>query len=140
MKRLLFSVGISDCDVEAIASTHGAGGQNRNRRHTAIRIRHRASGATSFSADERSQTQNKSVAFRRMAESPAFRAWLRTETAKRQGRPSVEEQVDAAMAPENLRVEVRGPEGTWVEQSLERHLMEGYGEGRPVGFTSKESV
>lgn len=109
----LFSVTLEDCRVECIASTHGAGGQNRNRRHTAVRITHEDSGAIGYSADERSQLQNKTKAFRRMAEAPSFRAWVRLEAARLAGKPSIDEQVDRWMDQENLLVEVRNSEGRW---------------------------
>lgn len=110
----LFSVTIDDCDVEEIASTGGAGGQNKNRRHTAIRITHPPSGAKGYSADQRDQLQNKRVAFRRMAESDAFTKWVRLEACRLNTGKTIDQLVEEDMTPENLRVEVRGPEG-WVE-------------------------
>jgi protein subunit release factor A len=102
-KKLLFSVSIKDCRVEALASTGGAGGQNKNRRHTAIRITHPPSGAVGFSADERDQLQNKRVAWRRMCESEII-------TGK-----SIEDKVEEAMEPQNLKIEVK-KEGRWVAE------------------------
>lgn len=110
-KTKLFSVTIDDCDVEALASTSGGGGQNRNRRHTAIRITHRASGAVGYSADERSQLQNKTVAFRRMTETKEFKAWHRRTTAELVSGKTIEQAVEEAMDPKNLKVEVRGKAG-----------------------------
>lgn len=70
-RRKVFSVTLADCDIQHFAAG-GPGGQNQNKRHTAARIVHRASGARGESREERSQWQNKKLAWRRMIESPAF--------------------------------------------------------------------
>ena len=67
----ILSVTIHDCEVQHFRSG-GKGGQNQNKRDTGTRIIHQASGARGEARDERSQLQNKRLAFRRMAESPAF--------------------------------------------------------------------
>ncbi len=72
MKEKILSVTLKDCDVQTKRGT-GKGGQNRNKRDTAVRIVHRASGAVGESQEERSQLQNKRRAFRRMAESEKFK-------------------------------------------------------------------
>lgn len=110
----LFSVSIKDCREEHIAATKGGGGQRKNRRHTAVRITHEPSGAVGFSADERDQRRNREEAFRRMAESKQFRAWVRRCAAELITGKSIEDRVEEAMEPQNLKVEVR-EEGKWVE-------------------------
>ena len=67
----VLSVTIHDCDVQHFRSG-GKGGQNQNKRDTGTRVIHRPSGARGEARDERSQLQNKRLAFRRMAESAAF--------------------------------------------------------------------
>lgn len=74
-RQLLFSVTLKDCDMQTFRCG-GNGGQNQNKRDTGVRIIHRASGARGEARDERSQLQNKKLAFRRMAESALFRAWV----------------------------------------------------------------
>ncbi len=49
-----------------------------------------------------------------MAETPKFKAWHKLETARRLGKPSIDEVVDEAMKEKNLRVEVKDEEGKWV--------------------------
>jgi protein subunit release factor B len=72
MKEKVLSVTLKDCDVQTKRG-HGKGGQHRNTRDTAVKIVHRASGAVGEAQDERSQLQNKRLAFRRMAESNKFK-------------------------------------------------------------------
>jgi protein subunit release factor B len=74
-RELLFSVTLADCDVQTFKAG-GPGGQNQNKRDTGVRVIHRASGARGESREERSQLQNKKLAFRRMAESALFKAWV----------------------------------------------------------------
>jgi protein subunit release factor B len=73
--ELLFSVTLADCVVQTFRAG-GSGGQNQNKRDTGVRIIHRASGARGEARDERSQLQNKKLAFRRMADSALFKAWV----------------------------------------------------------------
>jgi protein subunit release factor B len=72
VREKILTVTIKDCDVQTKRGS-GKGGQNRNKRDTAVRIVHRASGAVGESQEQRSQLQNKHAAFRRMAESERFR-------------------------------------------------------------------
>lgn len=113
MREKLFSVTIHDCKVETKRG-HGKGGQNRNTRDTAVRIVHEPSGAVGESQEERSQLQNKRVAFARMAKTVEMRKWLAREFMIRSGMPSPEEQVEKAMRPENIRTEVKDGKGRWA--------------------------
>jgi peptide chain release factor 1 len=73
---------------------------------------HHPSGARGEAREERSQLQNKKRAFRRMAESEEFKAWVRVQT----GRDSLlEAEVDRMMWPVHLRTEVQ-QDGHWVEE------------------------
>lgn len=118
-RKLSHSVSIADCRVEALASTGGNGGQNRNRRHTAIRITHEPSGAVGFSADERSQLQNKQVAFRRMGESKTFRLWALMHTCELESGKTIEQRVDEDMTPDKILMEVQDEHGRWVRSGTE---------------------
>jgi hypothetical protein len=101
-------VSIHDCEVQTFRSG-GKGGQNLNKRDTGCRVIHHPSGARGESREERSQLQNKRAAFRRMADTPAFRLWVALET----GRIAVAE-ANLTIPPEHLRIETRVG-GRWVE-------------------------
>lgn len=115
-RELLFSVRLSDCIVETKRG-HGKGGQNRNKRDTAVRIAHPPSGAVGEAQDERSQYQNKRLAFERMVRTGKFRMWVNREAWIREGLPTPEQETEKAMAPENLRVEVKDERGRWVPEA-----------------------
>lgn len=114
MKEKLFSVTLDDCEVQTFRSG-GPGGQHQNKTETGVRIIHRASGARGESRQERSQLQNKKLAWKRMTEDPKFRVWVNREIFRRDGIPSPEEKVKRDMQPDNLRVEVREG-GKWTEE------------------------
>jgi len=96
----------------------GPGGQNQNKRNTGVRFKHSASGAVGESREYRTQHQNKVAAFKRMAESKEFKKWAKIEAARIEsrlhGKPTIEETVEKAMSPENLRVEVKDSNGKWT--------------------------
>lgn len=109
MRELLFSVTIHDCEVQTF-SAGGPGGQNQNRRSTGVRVIHHPSGARGEARDQRSQKQNKKSAFRRMAESDEFTAWVR----KQCGENALEvAKVESMMWGHNILVEYR-VNGVWV--------------------------
>ena len=111
-RERLLSVTLDDCDVQTFRSG-GKGGQNQNKRDTGVRIIHRNSGAVGEARDERSQLQNKKLAFGRMARHPKFKIWVNRQVWFRGESP--ERRVERDMEPEKLLVEVRG-EGGWVPE------------------------
>jgi protein subunit release factor B len=111
-RRLLFSVTAKDCDMTTFCGS-GPGGQHRNKNQTAVRFRHRASGAVGESQTFKSQHQNKKAAWKRMSETKTFKSWIRLEAARRQGQKSVEQIVEEEMTPKNIKTEFRNEEGRW---------------------------
>jgi protein subunit release factor B len=91
----------------------GPGGQHQNKTESGVRIIHRESGATGESREERSQLQNKKLAFRRMTQHVKFGIWLTREMHRRRGIPSPEQRVQQDMIPDNLKVEVK-VDGKWA--------------------------
>src|SRR3990167_7977023 len=83
----------------------GPGGQNRNKRETAVRITHIASGASSYCDEEREQLQNKRRAFDRLHKHPRFRAWLRQKLAEIDRGP-VEDWVAKQVLEDKIKWEV----------------------------------
>lgn len=115
-RQLLLSVTLKDCDVQTFRCG-GNGGQNQNKRDTGVRIVHRASGARGEARDERSQLQNKKLAFRRMAESKLFEAWVARQSheykqIEARAAKWAQEQVEN---PELVKVEL-WEKGKWREE------------------------
>jgi protein subunit release factor B len=112
-RRRILSVSVHDCEVQTFRSG-GSGGQNQNKRDTGVRIIHHPSGARGESREQRSQLQNKKVAFYRMVTSDKFKLWLRIET----GREVVKQQeFDFLVPPEDIKTEIR-VDGQWVEPTV----------------------
>jgi protein subunit release factor A len=63
LKRPSFSP--EEIRVETFKSS-GPGGQHKNKRETAVRIRHLPSGITVLATEHRSQARNKALALRRL--------------------------------------------------------------------------
>jgi hypothetical protein len=56
---------VAQCDVDRYRAS-GPGGQHRNKTESAVRLRHRVTGATAIGEDSRSQHDNKLHAVRRL--------------------------------------------------------------------------
>lgn len=74
-KELLFRLTDNDFDFQAKRGS-GKGGQKKNKTSSAIQCFHRPSGAIGESEDQREQSQNKRLAFKRCTDTLQFRAWL----------------------------------------------------------------
>ena len=79
----------------------GKGGQNQNKRDTGVRITHRVSGIAAESRSERSQFQNKKLAFRRLCDNKKFKNWLKIESLHAE---EIHRRVDEAMDLKNLEI------------------------------------
>lgn len=112
MKQPLVTITASDCRWDYYRAS-GPGGQKRNKTNSAVRCTHEPSGAVGQASDTRSQTRNRQLAFRRMAESEKFRQWVRIESARKTGMlEKIERAVERSMDPNNLRVEGK-QDGRW---------------------------
>jgi protein subunit release factor B len=114
-RELLFSVTLDDCEVQHFRSG-GKGGQHQNKTDSGTRIIHHPSGARGESREERSQLQNKKLAFKRMAHHPLFQWWVHAEAERIRGNESAEARVDRMLTDQKqIRVEVKDVNGRWVE-------------------------
>lgn len=112
-RKRLFTVTAKDC-VWAYSRGSGAGGQKRNKTSSAARCTHEASGAMGYAEDTRSQSQNRQIAFGRMARTKRFQEWLRVECARVTGVDlQMREEVERQCRPGNLRVEGKTAKGLW---------------------------
>ena len=75
---------------------------------------HPPSGAHGYAEDQRSQLQNRQLAFERMAKTKEFQTWNRTEARRVMGiQADIEAKVDAKMR--QIRIEIRNEKGLWQE-------------------------
>ena len=112
-KKLLFSVSISDCEVQQYKGP-GNGGQKRQKTSSAIRIKHQPSGAVGQCSEHREQSLNKKVAFLRMIETQEFKIWHKKKCSELLGKPTIEEIVEEQMHPKNIYTEIKDENGDWI--------------------------
>lgn len=113
MRQKLFSVTLSDCDVQTFSVSRG-GGQRRDKKSTGVRIVHPPSGARGECQEERSQYQNKKTAFKRMVDTPAFRFWVAQMTGRIKTENQIEEEVDKSLSVENNVLVETKVQGRWA--------------------------
>ena len=111
-KQKIRILSAKDCDVSSYCGS-GAGGQARNKVHSAIQICHRESGAIGRCSESRSQLENKKEAFHRMMATPKFKVWLNKKLYEIKNNESMEEAVDKQLAPENIQTEIK-VDGKWT--------------------------
>lgn len=105
MRTLLFSLTARDFTVQTFC-TGGNGGQHRNAKQNGVRIIHPASGARSEHRDGRDQGKNRTEAFRKLCQTPTFRAWHALTVATLLGATErAASIVVASTRPEHIRVE-----------------------------------
>lgn len=113
----LFSVTISDCRVDTF-TVGGHGGSGKDTSNTGVRVTHEPSGASAEGTRGRSQLHNKQAAFRRMAESTKFKAWVKMEASRLSSGKSIDDLVQEALEPRNIKEEIR-KDGVWVVNQTE---------------------
>ena len=116
MKEKLFS--ITDLEVTYF-SGKGAGGQYRNRHKNCVRIKHLGSGVIVTGQSQRSKRQNILEALKNLKEHPKFKVWLMRKVYEVCQGKTIDEIVDEAMQPKNLRIEVKTSKG-WEKDLQQR--------------------
>lgn len=120
-KELLFSVTKKDLDFEFFRAG-GNGGQKQNKTSSGVRIRHRASGAVSESRSSAHQHENKKLAFRRLLETPKFKAWMKVTTAealttvddKVRRERAIKEAVEQTTRPQHIETQILDENDEWI--------------------------
>ncbi len=115
--ELLFSITKKDLKVQTFRSG-GPGGQNQNKRNTGVRIIHKDSGAVGESREERSQHQNKKIAFKRLVKHPKFKIWHSRRVFEISQGKTIDQIVNETMDEKNLKIETK-EEGKWKENNSE---------------------
>ena len=108
-RELLFSVTKKDFEIQPYKGS-GKGGQHRNKTMSCIRMRHPESGAQVIATEHREQHRNRVLAFQRMVKNPVFNAWRRQKARDiargKDLEKEINEKVEKAMRPENIKVEI----------------------------------
>lgn len=117
-RKPLFNVTVSDCRVNTF-TVGGHGGAGKDTSNTGVRITHLPSGAVGRAVDSRRQSENKRLAWRRMAESKEFRTWANHTAAELASGESIEQAVNRELEPHNIKTEVKDANGRWIEGNVE---------------------
>jgi len=113
IKFHLFSITKKDFTVQTFCSG-GPGGQHQNKVASGVRIIHNESRAVGESRSQRSQHQNRKLALQRLVGSSKFKLWLNRKAAEVIENKTLEQKIDEAIAPENLKIEIKNDSNQWV--------------------------
>jgi protein subunit release factor B len=115
MKTLIKSVTKKDFTLQFFRCG-GNGGQKVNKTSSGVRIIHKESGSVGECRNNRSQHQNLKEAFKRLTESPKFKLWINKIAYEYNLGKTVEQKVEEMCNPGNIKIEVVGEDGKWVEE------------------------
>jgi len=115
MRELLFSIKKKDFEIQTFRCG-GKGGQKVNKTSSGVRIIHKESGSVGESRTERSQSQNKKIAFGRLTNNLKFKLWIQKKIFElTHDKKEIERKVKNEMNSENLRIEYK-ENGKWVKE------------------------
>jgi hypothetical protein len=128
-KTPILSITKADFIIQTFRSG-GKGGQNQNKIESGVRIIHKVTGIRAESREERSQVQNKRIAFKRLCDNAGFKKWLNYQALHKiaqidstgssaTAKNIVEREVDKSLSNlNNLKFEIKS-NGEWQEVSTE---------------------
>lgn len=117
IRKLLFSVTKKDFKVQTFRAG-GKGGQKQNKTESGVRIIHKESGAVGESREQRSQVQNKKLAFSRLVDSCTFQTWLKVKASyNAKAEQEIKQKVERDMKTKNIKIEIRDGK-KWVEETF----------------------
>lgn len=120
MKELLFSITKKDFDWTYYRSS-GAGGQHRNTTDSSVRCSHKPSGAVGTASEEREQSRNKQMAFKRCVESKQFQLWLKLKSSEMMMEESIDSKIDKALNKNNIKTEIKNEKGQWIQVDFDEY-------------------
>lgn len=109
VRQKVLSITRDDCKWDYFRAG-GKGGQSQNKTNTGARVTHQPSGAVGESREYKSQWQNRQAAWKKMANDPKMKAWIRRQSGQDL---LIQSAVKKAMEPRNLKVEGKR-DGLWV--------------------------
>jgi len=116
-KEFLFSVTKKDFEIQSFQSG-GKGGQHQNRTNSGVRIIHKESNARGESRNERSQHQNKKIAFRRLLDDKKFKVWVNKRVYEITEGKSLEQKVEETINKDTIQIDVKNEKGKWIPSEI----------------------
>ena len=110
-KKLLFSITKKDLTITYFSGT-GGGGQHRNKHQNCVRMSHKESNARVTGQSHKERQQNLREAFKNLQENAHFKLWFNRKCQEALTGTSVDEKVEKAMHPDNIKVEGK-EDGRW---------------------------
>lgn len=110
----IFRLTKKDFEIQTFRSG-GPGGQHQNKTESGVRIIHRPSGAIGECRSERSQHQNKQLAFRRLCADPKLLLWAKIQIGElldvqAEAEKYAEHEINT---PEHIQTEIKR-NGQWI--------------------------
>jgi protein subunit release factor B len=103
-----------DLDISYFIGS-GHGGQKKQKTSSGCQMIHKQSGAIGRASDNRSQLQNKKLAFERLIKHPKMKLWLSKKLFEIRENESMEEQIETELNnSDNMKFEVR-VDGKWKQ-------------------------
>ena len=110
-----YSVTKKDLEVTWF-SGKGGGGQHRNKHQNCCRIKHPETGVIVTGQSHKERPANQKEAINNLANHPKFLAFCNLKLREIEENITLEQKVDAMMAPDQILIEVKDHNGNWVKE------------------------